>query len=95
MHAAVLPTAGSKAEQPDLLKLIALVSNQDVRHAFMKEDCVEVVIPEEDGQLIGAQALPQRGQAVVCQLAGAAIQEFLQTCHLMSCHSFVHFWLWC
>jgi len=43
----------------------------------MQEDGVEVVVPEEDRQLIGAQAFPQGTQAMVCQLTGTAIQKVL------------------
>lgn len=79
------------AEQPDLLKLIALVSHQDVHHTLVQENGVEVVVSEEDGQLIGAQAFPQRCQAVVRQLAGAALQKVLQawaqSCKLSFCWS--------
>lgn len=69
----------AKVEQPDLLELIALVGDQEVGHTLVKEDCVEVVVPEEDCQLIGSQAFPYRRQAVVCQLARAAVQKVLQT----------------
>ena len=68
----------SPAEQPYLLKFIALVSDQDVHHTLVEENGVEVVVPEEDSQLIGPQAFPQRCQAMVRQLAGAAFQEILQ-----------------
>lgn len=68
-----------KVEQPDLLKLIALVSDQEVGHTLVQKDCIEVVVPEEDCQLIGLQAFPQRRQAMVCQLARAAVQKVLQT----------------
>ena len=69
------------AEQPHLLKLIALVSDQDVHHTLAKENGVEVVVPEEDSQLIGPQAFPQRCQAVVRQLARAAFQKILLARH--------------
>ena len=65
-------------KQPYLLKLIALVSDQDVHHTLVQENGIEVVVPEEDSQLIGLQAFPQRRQTMVRQLAGAAFQEILQ-----------------
>jgi len=43
----------------DLLELIALVSDQDVDHTLVQKDGIEVVVPEEDCQLIGPQALSQ------------------------------------
>ena len=42
-----------------LLKLVALVGDQNVQHALVQEDGVEVVVPEEDCQLVGTQALPE------------------------------------
>ena len=60
-----------------LFKLVALVSDQDVQHAFVQKQRVEVVVAEEHCQLIGAQALLKGTQPVLCQLTGAAIQEVL------------------
>lgn len=40
-----------------LLVLIALVSDQDVQHALVQEQGVEVVVAEENCQLIGPEAL--------------------------------------
>ena len=60
-----------------LLKLIALISDQDVQDAFVQKQRVEVVVAEEHCQLVGAQALLKGTQPVFCQLTGAAIQEVL------------------
>lgn len=61
----------------DLLILIALVSDQQVQSTLVQEDGVEMVVSEEDSQLVGAQALLQGAQAMLCKLARSAIQEVL------------------
>lgn len=58
-----------------------MVSDQDVHHTLVEENGVEVVVPEEDSQLIGPQAFPQRCQAMVRQLARAAFQKILLARH--------------
>lgn len=69
-----------------LLVFIALVSHQDMQHALMEKQSVEVVIAEEDCQFIWPESFLEGTKTVLCQLAGGTVQEVLHTCHQNTWH---------